>query len=215
MSAHSVLYGTKLYITEDGYIMSGWTASRLSAMEFQGTFELEDTTVETVWRALSDPDLIRESLPGCEFLAEVEDRSVNFDDLRDGASEPTVSDEGDARTFEEGAIYAALIEISVGSITPSFETIVEIDRRDFPEMDASGEGSGGNSSFEFSSGMSLAETDSGVSVEWQAEAAVFGRIAQMGQRLINPVANRVVKRFFKRIQDRLSERSDPENITES
>jgi hypothetical protein len=54
--------------------------------------------------------------------------------------------------------------------------------------------------------MELSETDDGgVAVEWWSEADVFGRIAQMGQRVINPVANRVVKRFFNDIQSQLQE----------
>jgi hypothetical protein len=53
--------------------------------------------------------------------------------------------------------------------------------------------------------MHLAETDDGVDVEWWTEADVFGRVAQMGQRVINPVANRVVNRFFEQIQAQLTE----------
>ncbi|PHQ46288.1 carbon monoxide dehydrogenase, partial [Halorubrum sp. C3] len=37
------------------------------------------------------------------------------------------------------------------------------------------------------------------------EADVFGKIAQMGQRVISPVANRVVSRFFGSVEDRLTE----------
>jgi len=56
--------------------------------------------------------------------------------------------------------------------------------------------------------MSLAEMDDGVEVEWHAEADVFGRVAQMGQRVINPVANRVVNRFFNGIADELRDVGD-------
>ena len=50
-------------------------------MKFNGTFELEDTTVEEVWLALSDPVLIADALPGCEFLRHVESDDVDFDEL--------------------------------------------------------------------------------------------------------------------------------------
>jgi len=56
--------------------------------------------------------------------------------------------------------------------------------------------------------MTLVETDDGVDVEWWTEADVFGRVAQMGQRVINPVANRVVGRFFKQVQKELSDVGD-------
>ncbi|MFB6205007.1 MAG: CoxG family protein, partial [Haloglomus sp.] len=69
----------------------------------------------------------------------------------------------------------------------------------------------GNSSFEMSSWMELSETDDGVAIEWHAEADVFGRIAQMGQRMVNPVANRVVKRFFSNVQETLQELSVEES----
>jgi len=179
-------------------------------MEFSGTFELEETTVDEVWLALSDPVLIEESLPGCQFLVRVEDPDPDFDELREETADRDVELSGDPeviaeRAFEEGNHYAALMQISVGPVNPTFETLVTIDHREYPEMSASGEGSSGDSSFEMSSGMALSEADDGVAVEWETEADVFGKVAQMGQRVVNPVANRVVKRFFSSIQERLHE----------
>ncbi len=179
-------------------------------MEFSGTFELEGTTVEEVWLALSDPVLIEQSLPGCQFLVRVDDTDPDFDALCEETADREVELTGDTdviaeRAFEEGNHYAALMQISVGPVNPTFETVVTIDHREYPEMSASGEGSSGDSSFEMSSGMALSETDDGdgVAVEWETEADVFGKVAQMGQRVINPVANRVVKRFFSSVQERL------------
>lgn len=177
-------------------------------MEFNGTFELDDTTTEEVWLALSDPALVAAALPGCEFLVEVEDGDVDFDALReehaDRDRELTADpDVIEGRAFEEGATYAALVRISVGPVNPTFETVVTVDHREFPAMSASGEGSSGDSSFEMASSMALSETESGVAVDWETEADVFGRVAQMGQRVVNPVANRVVKRFFSSVQREL------------
>lgn len=179
-------------------------------MHFDGTFELDGTTREEVWLALSDPILVRNALPGCEFLVEVDDPDPDFEELREAnadrdwetSMDPNVVAE---RSFEEGGHYAALMEISVGSVNPSFETVVTITDREFPDMLAEGQGESGNSSFEMESGMSLEEVDDSVGVEWWTEADVFGRISQMGQRMINPVANRVVKRFFQRVQDQVEE----------
>ena len=187
-------------------------------MEFNGTFELDDVAIEEVWLALSDPVMIKHALPGCQFLTKLEGEDVDFDALQEAAADadedPPTLPEGDPedvaeRAFQEGDRYAALVEIGVGSIKPSFETIVTIDRRDFPEMDAFGEGSASNSSFEMDSGMVLSETDDGgVKLEWWAETDVFGKLAQMGQRMLNPVANRVINRFFKQIENELSEVGD-------
>ena len=189
-------------------------------MQFSGTFELEDTTREEVWLALSDPVLIKNALPGCQFLTKTDEKNPDFDALRETAEgmEWEISADPDVvaeRAFEEGNRYAALMEISVGSVSPSFETVVTIDERDFPDMHASGEGDASNSSFEMDSGMHLEAIDDGVGVEWWAEADVFGRIAQMGQRVMNPVANRVVKRFFQRIQDQVEAMGTADEPTES
>ncbi|MFB6171094.1 MAG: CoxG family protein [Haloarculaceae archaeon] len=179
-------------------------------MEFSGTFELEETTVEEVWLALSDPVLVEESLPGCQFLVRVDDTDVDFDALREEVADREVELTGDPdviaeRALEEGGHYAALMQVSVGPVNPTFETVGTIDHREFPEMSASGEGSSSDSSFEVSSGMVLSGTDGGVTVEWEAEADVFGKVAQMGQRVVNPVANRVVKRFFSSIQSKIDD----------
>jgi len=180
-------------------------------MEFSGTFELEGTTVDEVWLALSDPVLIEQSLPGCQFLVRVGDPDADFDALREETADREVELSGDPeviadRAFEQGAHYAALMQISVGPVNPTFETVVTIDHRDYPEMAAVGEGASSNSSFEMASGMTLSETEDGVTVEWETEADVFGKVAQMGQRVVNPVANRVVKRFFSSVQEQLHER---------
>ncbi|WP_121820304.1 CoxG family protein [Halostella salina] len=182
-------------------------------MEFDGTFTIEDVSTEEVWLALSDPVLIKQSLPGCQFLTRVEDPDdVDFDALgeADAEDDPPTLPEADPediseRAFVEGGHYAALMQLGVGSVKPSFRTVITIDEREFPSMNASGEGSASDSSFEMSSGMTLVDTDEGVDIEWEAEADVFGKVAQMGQRVINPVANRVVNRFFGSVEDRLTE----------
>lgn len=183
-------------------------------MEFNGTFTIEDVSAEEVWLALSDPYMIKQSLPGCRFLTSVPDPDdVDFDALAEAASDdedPPLLPEADvdevsARGFEAGEHYAALMEVSVGAVSPSFRTVVTIDEWEFPNGSASGEGSASGSSFEMESSMHITEDDDGVHIEWRAEADVFGRIAQMGQRVINPVADRVIGRFFSNIEDQLTE----------
>lgn len=189
-------------------------------MNFEGSFEIEDVTIEEVWLALSDPHTIEMALPGCEFLVEVDEGDVDFEMLREQTAErengPALLPEADPeaiaeRAFEEGARYATLLELSVGSVKPSFESEVVITERDFPRMSAAGEGSAANSSFELSAWMELEETQSGVVVEWAAEADVFGRIAQFGSRIINPVATRIVNRFFDTVADQLKTVGDSGN----
>jgi carbon monoxide dehydrogenase subunit G len=181
-------------------------------MEFSGTFELDDVTTDVVWLALSDPHLIWDTLPGCQFIARVEDDDPDFEALREeyDGREPELTldpDVIDERAFEEGATYAALLEVSLGSVSPTFRAVGTVDERAEPRMVASGEGSSGDSSFEGRAEMELTETGEGVAVDWQAEADVFGRIAQMGQRVVSPAANRIVKRFFGSLQETVAELS--------
>jgi carbon monoxide dehydrogenase subunit G len=188
-------------------------------MEFEGTFTIEDVSTEEVWLSLSDPYMIKQSLPGCQFLTQVEDPDdVDFEGLREDEpdEDPPILPEADpqevaGRGFDPGQQYATLMEISVGAVSPSFRTTVTIDEWDYPEGGASGQGDASGSSFEMGSRMTLTEHDDGVDIEWHAEADVFGRIAQMGQRVINPVANRVVNSFFGNIEDQLTEVAEDES----
>lgn len=190
-------------------------------MEFTGTFELDDVTPEEVWLALSDPYTITAALPGCEFLVEVDD-DPDFDVLQaeaEAETDPPILPEATPaevaeRAFEEGQQYAALMEIGVGGVKPSFRTLVTVSEREYPRMAATGEGSAANSSFELAASMELTETDDGVAVEWTAEADVFGKVAQVGNRVINPVANRIVNQFFDNVADRLHEVGDAEEGVE-
>ena len=188
-------------------------------MNFDGTFELDDVTTEETWLALSDPVMVKNALPGCQFLLQIEDENPDWDELRErseaAGEDPTTLPEADVedvaeRAFEEHKSYAALMEIGVGSVNPSFETVVTISDREYPKMNAAGEGSASNSSFEMDAGMDLKETDDGVAVEWWTEADVFGRVAQMGQRVINPVANRVVNRYFNKVEAQLTDVGEQE-----
>ncbi|WP_380678738.1 CoxG family protein [Salinigranum sp. GCM10025319] len=182
-------------------------------MEFNGTFTIEDATIEEVWLALSDRVMVERCLTGCRFLVEIEDtEDVDFDALAAEIPDekPPVLPEADPetvaeRSFEEGASYAALLQVGVGSVKPTFESIVTIEEREFPTMVATGRGSDSSNSFEMNSGMKLTETDDGdVTVEWWADAEVFGRLAQMGQRVLNPVTNRVVNQFFTKLENQLN-----------
>jgi carbon monoxide dehydrogenase subunit G len=183
------------------------------AMEFNGTFEIEGIDPEEVWLALSDPVTIETALPGCQFLLRVEEDDPDFDALRERIAtmdeERAPFDETDSetvaeRSFEEGDRYAALMELKVGPVNPSFETVVTLTEREFPRMLATGEGSSSNSFFDLESWLELSETEDGTKIEWGAESDISGRIAQMGQRAINPVANKVINQFFNDIESQLT-----------
>ncbi|MCU4926118.1 SRPBCC domain-containing protein [Halobacteria archaeon AArc-dxtr1] len=185
-------------------------------MEFSGTESIEGASAEEAWLALSDPVMIKQALPGCQFLVALEEgENPDFDQLdarwpdEDPETLPAAEPEDVAeRAFEEGKRYAARMQISVGNVSPTFDTVVTIDEREFPKMTASGQGDATSSSFEMQSQMELIETDEGVNIQWESEADVFGRIAQLGQRMLNPVANRVVGRFFSQVESEMQDLTD-------
>ena len=176
-------------------------------MEFKGEFELEGVSPEEAWIVLSDPIAVRNALKGCRYIVPADD-DFNFDEYEAEEDVSTLPDADPdvvtARAFEEGQEYAALMQVGVGSVKPRFETRVTIEEREFPRMVATGGGSASSSSFEMESGMVIHETESGSKVEWWTEADVSGRIAQMGGRVLQPVADKIVNNFFSKIQTQMA-----------
>jgi hypothetical protein len=175
-------------------------------MEFSGEFELEGVSPEEAWIVLSDPIAVRNALKGCRYITPMDDE-FNFDDYEPEEDLETLPEAGpevvEARAFREGTVYAALMQVGVGSVKPRFETRVTIEERAFPKMVATGGGDASGSSFEMESGMNIVETESGSEIEWWTTADVSGRIAQLGGRVLNPVADRIVSNFFENVQEQM------------
>jgi carbon monoxide dehydrogenase subunit G len=187
-------------------------------MEFEGEFELDGVPPEKAWIVLSDPMAVRDSLKGCQYITPMGE-DFNFDEyeakedveMLPEADPDTVAD----RAFVAGQKYAALMQVGVGSVKPRFETTVTIDDRDDEEFEmlASGGGDASGSSFSMNSGMRIHELEDGDGsrIEWWTEADVSGRIAQLGSRVINPVANKIVNNFFGSIEKQMSDVDEETN----
>lgn len=181
-------------------------------MEFSGEFDLADVPPEKAWVVLSDPYAVRNSLKGCRYITP-KDEDFSFDTYEPEEDVETLPeadpDDVAARAFQEGTEYAALMQVGVGSVKPKFETTVSIDERDEAEfiMTATGSGNASSSSFSMNSGMHIhpSEDGDGSRIEWWTEADVSGRIAQLGSRVMNPVANKIVGNFFKDIEKQMSD----------
>ncbi|ELY43868.1 CoxG family protein [Natronorubrum sulfidifaciens] len=181
-------------------------------MEFSGEFELEDVPPEKAWVVLSDPIAVRNALKGCQYITPMDD-DFGFDDYEPEEDVETLpeADPEDvaARAFKEGQEYAALMQVGVGSVKPRFETSVTIDERDHDDfiMTATGSGTASGSSFSMESGMQIhsLEDGEGSRIEWWTEADISGRIAQLGSRVIKPVANKIVGNFFSNIEQQMSD----------
>ncbi|QCC48034.1 CoxG family protein [Halobellus limi] len=181
-------------------------------MEFDGEFELDSVPPEKAWIVLSDPMAVRDSLKGCRYITPMDD-DFNFDEYEaeeDVEMLPDADPEVVAeRAFVEGQKYAALMQVGVGSVKPRFETTVTIDERDGENfrMIATGGGDASGSSFSMESGMQIHELEDGEGsrIEWWTEADISGRIAQLGSRVINPVANKIVNNFFSSIEQQMTD----------
>ncbi|AUV82427.1 carbon monoxide dehydrogenase [Salinigranum rubrum] len=177
-------------------------------MEFSGEFELDGVSPEDAWIVLSDPIAVRDALKGCRYITRIDGEDFNFDEYEPEEDIETLPDADPEvvaeRAFVEGGVYAALMQVGVGSVKPRFETRVTIKEREFPHMVATGGGDASNSSFEMESWMDIEETETGSTVKWGTQADVSGRIAQLGGRVMNPVADKIVSNFFKNIQKQMT-----------
>ncbi|WP_265110988.1 CoxG family protein [Halosolutus halophilus] len=181
-------------------------------MEFDGEFELEEVPPEKAWIVLSDPIAVRNSLKGCRYITPMDD-DFSFDEYEPDEDLETLPEADPetvaARAFEEGREYAALMQVGVGSVKPRFETSVTIQERDTESfvMVATGSGTASGSSFSMDSGMQIhpLEDGDGSRIEWWTEADISGRIAQLGSRVIDPVANKIVGNFFGDIEQQMTD----------
>ncbi len=191
-------------------------------MEFGGDFELEGVPPADAWVMMSDPIAVRNALKGCRYITRMDDPGFGFEDYEPEEGLETLPEADPAvvadRAFEAGVTYAALMQVGVGSVKPRFETQITIEERDEEahRMVASGTGNASSSNFEMESWMTIGETEAGSRIEWGAEADVTGRIAQLGSRVIDPVANKIVNGFFTEIEQQMTdvEASDEGGVTQ-
>lgn len=174
-------------------------------MQFSGTSVIEGASPDNTWLILSDPVAIAEVVPGCKFIApadEVTDPSSY--EPPEATTFPEASpEEVEARAFEPGEEYVGLLSVGVGSVKPTFEATIVVEERDYPVMRATGEGQGGDSAFNMTSRMEMSETLNGAEIDWHADVDVSGRLAQMGSSVLNPVADRLVNKFFDQMEARM------------
>ena len=123
-----------------------------------------------VWDALNDPGMLKRSIPGCQELD---------------------------RTGENG--FTATAKVSVGPVKATFKGNVTLSDIDAPNgYTISGEGQGGVAGFA-KGGAKVRLTDAeggGTLLNYDVEAQVGGKIAQLGGRLINGVAKKYADEFF-------------------
>lgn len=134
--------------------------------------------VETVWRALNDPEVLKDCIPGCETLEKTSDTE-----------------------------FAATVSLKIGPIKARFNGTVELTNLNPPHSyTISGEGKGGVAGFaKGGADVTLSETEDGATLlRYTARADVGGKIAQLGSRLIDSTSRKLAAQFFSSFNEKVS-----------
>ena len=156
-------------------------------MKMNGEFRVP-TDRETVWRALNDPEVLKECLPGCQEIEKTSDTEMS-----------------------------ATLAIKVGPVKATFKGGVTLSDIDPPNgYTLSGQGQGGTAGF--ASGevkVRLVEENGGTVLQYECDAKVGGKLAQIGSRLIDSTAKKLAKQFFDSLAEKLGGGEEPEAAAEA
>ena len=139
------------------------------AMTMNGEFQLA-ATPEVVWEKLNDADTLKASIPGCEQLDKLSDTEMQ-----------------------------AVATVKIGPVKARFKGKVHLTDLNPPHSyKISGEGEGGVAGFAKGGAVvALEPKDGGTLLKYNVEAQIGGKLAQLGQRLVNGAAKKVADDFFK------------------
>jgi hypothetical protein len=144
------------------------TREAIMAMTMNGEVQLAAPR-EAVWAKLNDPEVLKVCIPGCEELEKTEDNG-----------------------------FRVVAKMKVGPVSARFKGRVKLSDLDPPNgYKISGEGEGGVAGFaKGGATVTLAEKDGGTLLTYDVEAQIGGKLAQLGQRLINGSAKKLADEFF-------------------
>ena len=147
------------------------------------------TDRETVWRALNDPEVLKECLPGCQEIEKTSDTEMT-----------------------------ATLVIKVGPVKATFAGGVTLSDLDPPNgYTISGQGQGGAAGFASGEAKVRLVADGGETVvHYDVDAKVGGKLAQIGSRLIDSTAKKLSKQFFDSLAEKLGggEEAEAEDAAE-
>lgn len=126
---------------------------------------------EKVWAMLNDPAVLKSCIPGCETLDVI------------GENE-----------------FQAVATNKIGPVKARFKGKVRLTDMNPPtSYRISGEGDGGVAGFaKGGATVSLSDKDGGTLLTYTVEAQIGGKLAQLGQRLVNGAAKKLADDFFTR-----------------
>ena len=141
-------------------------------MKLTGSYKL-NVKKEVVWQALNDPDILKQCIPGCQTFVKESDN-----------------------------VFKATATNQIGPVNATFSgkiTLSNIKKNESYML--SGEG---QSSVGFANGtanVKLVEEKEYISLNYDVDINVGGKIAQLGSRLIDGVAKKMSDYFFGRFSD--------------
>jgi carbon monoxide dehydrogenase subunit G len=138
------------------------------AMTMNGEVQLAAPR-EIVWARLNDAETLKACIPGCEELIKLSDTEMT-----------------------------AVATTKIGPVKARFKGNVHLSDLDPPNgYRISGEGDGGVAGFaKGGATVSLSEKDGGTLLSYNVEAQIGGKLAQLGQRLVNGAAKKIADDFF-------------------
>ena len=125
---------------------------------------------ERVWAALNDPETLRKAIPGCEELTKISDTELE-----------------------------AVARAKVGPVSARFKGKVTLSDMHPPSgYTLTGEGTGGAAGFaKGQATVTLTPDGQGTVLHYTVKATVGGKLAQIGQRLIDGAAKKMADEFFE------------------
>jgi carbon monoxide dehydrogenase subunit G len=148
-------------------------------MQMQGNRQLA-TTAEQAWLALNDPNILKQCIPGCQSFE-----------------------------LKSPDVYGVVAAIKVGPVSAKFSGTVTLSNIKPPHSytlsfevqgGVAGHGKG-------VSHVELVPNAEGVLLNYTVESQIGGKLAQLGQRLIDGVAKSMANDFFKRFEVVLAEQT--------
>lgn len=148
-------------------------------MQMQGSRQLA-VSAQDAWQALNDPEILKQCIPGCQ----------KFEADGDNA-------------------YQTTANIKIGPVSAKFSGRVELtDIKPPHSYSLHFEAQGGVAGHgKGTSHVELVENDQGVELRYTVESQVGGKLAQLGQRLIDGAAKSMADDFFKRFEKALEEKT--------
>ncbi len=147
-------------------------------MDLTGRY-LIPASPELVWDALNDPDTLRGCIPGCDSVEKIS---------------PTD--------------FLATATLKIGPMKATFNGKIALTELDAPRRCVvRGEGQGGAAGFaKGEAEVLLADDGEGTVLTYAAKAQIGGKLAQIGQRLVDGAARQIADDFFGRFAAALTQR---------